>query len=121
MGIIVPLKKTTVGTVVCRKTNPSFPKKQTNNELRYHQIVGIQDIDPLRQEKTHQNPANYASKKAPEPLFWILPSLLGSHIIVAEFHPSPSFGRGIYVQPAPLVSKKRVWTRTYQKKKILKF
>ncbi len=121
MGIIIPLKKQLSELSSVGKQIPSFPKKQTNNELRYHQIVGIQAINPLRQEKTHQNPANYASKKAPEPLFWILPSLLGSHITVAEFHPSPSFGRGIYVQPAPLVSKKRVWTRTYQKKKILKF
>lgn len=89
----VPLKKRLEDWKTGRFQSHQFPKKQTDNKLRYHQIVGTKDIAPLRQDKTYQNPAYYASKTAPEPLFRILPSLLGSHIIIAKFHPFPSFGR----------------------------
>ena len=76
----------------CQILELPLPKKQIDNELRYHQIVGIQDIDPLRQDNRHQNPAKYASKKAPETLFRTLPPLPGSHIIIAKISPPTPFG-----------------------------
>ena len=92
----------------CQLSNNAIqfsPKKQKDNEIEHCQTIGTQDINRLRREKTYQNPAKHTSKKAPEPLFWILSSLLGAQIIVAKIQPPTPFEKVFSLQTAPLLLK----------------
>ncbi len=50
---MIPLKKQLIQLILIQKLKSNSPKKQTNNELRYHKTLSTQDAKPRKRYRMY--------------------------------------------------------------------